>query len=327
MHTCNDLELNTDISSLSIIVPVYNSATSLDDLVERIKPVISRFDKYELILINDGSVDNSWDMIERIAGKYEWVLGINLVRNYGQHNALLCGIREAHYDFIVTMDDDLQQPPEAIPAILGKLAEGYHVVYGSPQKVQQTIWRGLTSQMLRYILSTFLGRNIARDVSPFRAFRSSLRDGFSKFHNPSVSIDVLLTWSATRFTSISIPYAPRRVGRSTYSFRKLVAHSVDMLTGFSTLPLRLATLLGFVFTLFGFCALVYVIGSYFIVKGSAPGFPFIASIISVFSGATLFALGVIGEYLARVYLSILGRPPYVIRNMVGKGGDSFQDND
>lgn len=322
METTDNTEVYSRIPSLSIVIPVYNSVVSLEELIDRIKPVLLRFEKFELILVNDGSMDNSWDMIERIASRYEWVIGINLAQNYGQHNSLLCGIREAHYEFIVTMDDDLQQPPEEIPTLLRKLTEGYQVVYGSPQKVQQTVWRGLASRILRFVLSTFLGRAIARDVSPFRAFKTSLRDEFSRFHNPSVSIDVLLSWSTKQFTSVLIPYSPRRIGKSTYSFRKLIAHSMDMLTGFSTLPLRLATLLGFIFTFFGFCALLYVIGSYLIVKGSAPGFPFIASIISIFSGATLFTLGVIGEYLARVYLSILGRPPYIIRSVVGSKKDS-----
>ncbi len=311
-----------EISSLSIVIPVYNSGASLEELIKRIESVIMRFKKYELILVNDGSVDDSWDMIKRIAGRYEWVIGINLARNYGQHNSLLCGIREAHNKFIVTMDDDLQQPPEEIPALLQKLTEGYQVVYGSPQKVQQTFWRSLASRFLRFVLSTFLGRAIARDVSPFRAFRTTLRDEFSRFNNPAVSIDVLLTWSTTQFTSVLISYSPRRSGKSTYSFIKLFAHSMDMLTGYSTVPLHLATVLGFIFTFFGFCALIYVIGSFFIVKGSAPGFPFLASLISIFSGATLFTLGIIGEYLARIYLNILGRPPYIIQAVIENRKDS-----
>ena len=303
--------------NLSVIVPVYNSERSLPTLVLRLRPVLAMLaSEYELILVNDGSRDRSWDVLREIAARHDWIRGINLMRNYGQHNALLCGIRAAKYEVIVTMDDDLQHPPEEIPRLLGKLAEGYDVVYGTPRQEQQNFWRTWASQLAKLVLRQIIGAEIARDVSAFRAFRSQVRDAFASYQSPFVSIDVLLTWGTTRFTAIPVLHNPRQAGLSNYTLRKLVTYTLNVLTGFSTLPLQLASLIGFAFTLFGLLVLGYVVGRYLIQGGSVPGFPFLASIIAIFSGAQLFALGIIGEYLARIHVRMMERPPYVIREEV-----------
>ena len=273
---------------------------------------------YEVILVNDGSRDRSWKVICQLAQDYSWVRGINLMRNYGQHNALLCGIRAARCEVIVTMDDDLQHPPEEIPRLLDKLAEGYDVVYGIPQKEQHGFWRDIASQVTKLALQSAMGAEIARNVSAFRAFRAQVRDAFGNYQGPFVSIDVLLTWGTTRFAAIPVGHNPRRIGVSNYTFRKLVTHTLNMMTGFSVLPLQLASLMGFAFALFGLLVLVYVLGRYLIQGGSMPGFPFLASIIAIFSGAQLLSLGIIGEYLARMHFRMMERPAYSVRETVGK---------
>jgi glycosyltransferase involved in cell wall biosynthesis len=300
---------------LSILVPVYNSSESLPNLIQRIIPVAKSLNvPFEVILVNDGSSDASWNVIRDLAAKYSWIHGICLMRNYGQHNALLCGIRVAKHEIMVTLDDDLQHPPEEIPKLLHKLAEGYDVVYGTPMKKQHGFWRNLASLITRWTLHSGLGSSASFDVSAFRAFRTSTRDAFERYHSPFVSIDVLLSWASARFASVKVHHDIRRFGESTYTFRKLASHALAMMTGFSTLPLRFASLAGFAFTLFGFFVLVYVLGRYFILGGSIPGFPFLASTIAIFSGAQLFALGVIGEYLARIHFRTMDRPVYAIRD-------------
>lgn len=159
-----------------------------------------------------------------------------------------------------------------------------------------------------------MGHSVARDVSAFRAFRSSVRDGFADYRGNFVAIDVLLTWGTSRFTSVAVRHDPRRDGHSNYTFRKLATHALNLLTGFSVLPLQLASLLGFGFTLFGLVVLAWVLLSYFLRGGSVAGFPFLASIIALFSGTQLFALGIMGEYLARVHSRSMDRPPYVVRS-------------
>lgn len=300
--------------SYSVVIPVYNSEGSLPLLLERLAQVLPTLsDAYEVILVNDGSHDRSWDVVQQLAQTYPWVRGVNMMRNYGQHNALLCGIRLARYEFVITMDDDLQHPPEEIARLVDKLAEGYDVVYGTPQHEQHGLFRDLASQVTKLALQGAMGAETARNISAFRVFRTQVRDAFASYRGPFVSIDVLLTWATTRFAAVSVRHEPRRIGRSNYTFRKLVVHSLNMMTGFSTLPLQLASLIGFAFTLFGLAVLVYVIGRYLIEGGSVPGFPFLASIIAVFSGAQLFALGIIGEYLARMYFRSMERPSYTVR--------------
>ena len=315
-------DLKSDISlnnSISIVIPVYNSEQCLPVLVERINSVLSAFcQQFEVILVNDGSKDQSWRVISDLVASYEWVAGINLMRNYGQHNALLCGIQTAQYEVIVTIDDDLQHPPQEIPKLLHKLSEGYDVVYGTPQKEQHGLWRYFAARITRIVLKNAMGVvDNASNVSAFRAFRAQVCNAFADYRSPFVSIDVLLAWGTTKFCAIAVRHEQRYQGISNYTLRTLLIHASNMLTGFSTLPLQLASFIGFGFTVFGFFVLAYGIGRYFIQGASIPGFPFLASIIAIFSGAQLFSLGIIGEYLARMHFRTMGKPPSVIREKIG----------
>lgn len=301
-------------ASVSIVVPVHNSATILPRLVERLEPVLRGLGvPYELILVNDGSRDASWSVIEELGRRHPWVRGIDLMRNYGQHNALLCGLRAARHALVVTIDDDLQHPPEEIPKLLAELARGHDVVYGAPVEEQHGLLRDLASRVTKLALSQAMGAPIARQVSAFRALRTPLREAFASYDGYYVSIDVLLTWGTTRFAAVPVRHAPRLEGLSNYTFRKLVNHAMNMMTGFSTFPLQIASLIGFGFTLFGFAVLAWVLGRWIIHGSVVPGFPFLASVIAIFSGAQLFALGIIGEYLARVHFRTMNRPPYSVR--------------
>jgi len=274
------------MDSVSVVVPVFNSSDTLALLVERnglaLQAVAS---KYEIILVNDGSRDGTWDEIVRLANENDVVRGIDLMRNFGQHNALLCGIREARYEVIVTMDDDLQNPPEEIPRLLETLeGEQFDVVYGYPEKQQHGGLRDLASLVTKLALQKGMGVEAARYVSAFRAFRSQIREAFVSYDNAFVSLDVLLTWGTTRFGVVRVRHEARHVGESGYTVNKLVTHALNMLTGFTTWPLRIATTVGFGFTAFGISVLAFVIGRYLIIGTSVPGFPFLASIIAIFSG-------------------------------------------
>jgi glycosyltransferase involved in cell wall biosynthesis len=310
--------LTGPVHSISIVVPVYNSQDTLRTLIQRLDMVLLPFKPdAEIILVNDGSRDQSWEIICQLCAEYPVLRGINLMRNYGQHNALLCGIRAAKYDVIVTMDDDLQHPPEEIIKLLEKLSEGYDVVYGIPVKMPHSLWRNMASKLIKRSLAFVMGIKTVREISAFRAFRSKLRQAFENYQSPGIILDVLLSWGTTRFSSVKVEENPREMGHSNYNFGKLLSTVFLILTGFSTLPLRLASWLGFAFTIFGVGVFFYVLIIYF-TAGSMPGFPFLASIISLFSGMQLFALGIIGEYLARVFDRSMDRPPYVIGQIVNK---------
>jgi undecaprenyl-phosphate 4-deoxy-4-formamido-L-arabinose transferase len=306
------------LAGLSVVVPVYRSEAILPELVRRLEAVLpSIASRFELVFVNDSSPDGSWDVIAQLAEQHPWIHAINLMRNYGQHNALLCGIRAARYGVIVTMDDDLQHPPEEIPKLLAVQDQGYDVVYGSPAQEQHGILRDLASLATKLALQNMMGTEIARQVSAFRVFRAEVAGAFTHYEGSFVSIDVLLTWGTNRFAATPVRHEPRAQGTSGYTFRKLVTHALNMMTGFSTKPLQLASLVGFAFTLFGFGVLCYVLIRYWLQGTPVPGFPFLASIVALFSGAQLFALGIIGEYLARMHFRSMQKPPYVVRVDVG----------
>ena len=299
--------------SLSVVIPVYRAERILPDLYRQLTAALEESgSEFEIIFVEDGGVDGSWSIIADLVRADHRVRGLRMSRNYGQHNALLCGIRAAQHEIIVTMDDDLQHPVSEIAPMLAALTPEYDVVYGAPQTEQHGVLRNVASRLTKAALTSAMGAETARNVSAFRVFRTRLRDGFHDYRSPFVSIDVLLTWTTTRFTAIRVRHVPRATGESGYTVGKLIRHALDLMTGFSTLPLQIASLAGFVFMLFGLSVLAWVLIHYILYGSAVPGFAFLASIIAIFSGVQLFALGIFGEYLARMHFRSMDRPTYVI---------------
>jgi undecaprenyl-phosphate 4-deoxy-4-formamido-L-arabinose transferase len=297
---------------VSAVVPVYNSQNSLKELFARLCAVLERCTQnFEVIFVEDGSADRSWAVVEEMAAADSRARGIRLSRNFGQHNALLCGIRAARHEIIITLDDDLQHPPEEIPKLLALLCEGYDVVYGTPSQWPHSFWRNLLSRLTKKMMAKTMGISSIRDLSAFRAFRAELRKAFANYQSPNLLLDVLLSWGTRHFASVRVNHHPRPAGKSNYNFWKLLNQTMLLMTGFSTAPLRFASMVGFGFLLFGMTVFSYVLWHYFF-RGSIPGFSFLASIICLFSGAQLFALGIIGEYLARIFNRSMERPTYVM---------------
>lgn len=307
--------------SVSAVVPVFNGEATLAHLVSRIAAVLApRVPEFEIILVNDGSRDGSWPVITELSRQDDAVRGLDLMHNYGQHNALLAGIQQARCDVIVTLDDDLQHPPEEIPKLLACLEQGYDVVYGRPATRSHSAGRNLSSWLLKTMLKVVLGAEMAGHSSAFRAFRSILRRGFENFGGSYLSIDVLLSWGAARVTHVPVEHHSRAEGKSGYTLTKLMLLSFDMLTGYSTLPLRFASGLGLASAAAGIGMFLYVAIRRLFQTNYVPGFAFLASEIALFAGLQLFAIGVIGEYIARLHFRTMGKPPYVIRVHVGDDG-------
>lgn len=301
------------MQSVSVVIPVFRAAMTLRELHGQLSNTMQQITStFEIVFVEDGSGDESWSIITELASADKHVRGIRMSRNYGQHNALLCGIRAARYDVIVTMDDDLQQPATEIPSLLAALGPDIDVIYGAPLNEQHGLFRDVASRLTKWALASAMGADTARSVSPFRAFRTRLRDGFYDYRSPTVSIDVLLTWTTSRFAVVRVPHAPRSSGVSGYSIPRLIRHAITLMTGFSTLPLQISSFIGFTLVLFGISVFVYVSGGYLINGGAVPGFAFLASITAIFSGAQLFALGILGEYLARMHFRIMDRPTYLV---------------
>ena len=299
--------------SLSVVILIFCSAAIVPTLGARLGAVLDEIGvQAEIILIDDGSNDRSWEAIQQLAAADPRVAGIRLMRNYGQHNALLAGIRAARGELIVTIDDDLQQSPEEIPRLLEALTNDIDVVYGFQDNPPRSTLRGVATWISKLALRAPMGKKTAGKVSPFRVFRTQVRDAFAEYRGAHVSIDVLLSWATTNFAHIPVEFHERAEGRSNYTFGKLAMHGFNMLTGFSTWPLRVASCTGFGSTVIGLGMLVYVVGRTLIEGGAPQGFPFLASIIIIFGGTQLFTLGIIGEYIARVHLRTMDSPSYVV---------------
>lgn len=304
------------MKNISVVIPVYNSSEILPKLISQLDLVLQNCsDKYQIILVNDCSKDDSWKVISSLAEEYKFIKGINLMKNYGQHNAILCGIKNADYEYIITMDDDLQHPPKEIPNLLEKLSENIDVVYGIPKSNAHNSWRNLSSKISHYLFKKLTANSVSKDISAFRAFKTELRKAFENYNGRYVSIDMLLTWGTNKFENIEVEHSKRLSGKSNYNFRKLVSYATNLFTSFSALPLQVASILGFIFTLFGIVIFGYVMVNYFVSDGAIKGFTFLAATIAIFSGIQLFVLGILGEYISRIHFRTMKEPYYVIKNI------------
>ncbi len=299
---------------ITVVVPVFNGGRNAQELADRLYRALREITKdFELILVNDGSRDDSWMEVMNLSQKLDWVMGIDLMKNYGQHNALLCGIRMAKHEFVVTMDDDLQHPPEEIHKLVNRMAEGYDVVYGTIRIPKHSFFRKLGSTGLRMALSIFLGNPLIRKISSFRMFRTRLRESFAHYSGDSVCIDALLSWGTNSIAHVDVSHDSRSNGESNYNFKRLFKHALNNFYSFNAFPLKLVYFLGLFFTVCGMALLMFIIGNYLIHGSVAPGFAFLASTFVIFSGVQLFSLGILGEYISRIHVGIQNRPAYLIR--------------
>ena len=290
---------------VSIVVPVFNSESTLAILVDS----VMRLDFVgELVLVDDGSTDGSWAQLNQLVQLHPNVVAIKLTRNFGQHNALLAGIRYAKYNVIATMDDDLQNPPEELRRLVDALTEDVDVVYGIPIKKNESHLRRLSSFLMRKGYGTLLNIRSAPMISPFRIFRGSLREGFSSNSlGPNVSIDSLLSWSTSRFSTVRVEHRPRLIGKSNYSLSKLLRLALDTMTTYTTKPLRMASLVGVIIGLLTILGqLLHQIGPNLFPKPNL--IPIVIIIIAM--------LAVLSEYIARIHNRVMGRPSYLIAAII-----------
>ncbi|NBT21051.1 MAG: glycosyltransferase [Actinobacteria bacterium] len=302
-----------DVSiAVSVVVPTFRSPATLPLLVERIIKCGWFTHQSELVIVDDGNDDDTWLVILGLAERNTQVRGLRLGRNFGQHAALLAGVREARNRIIVTLDDDLQNPPEEVPKMLAALTNEFDVVYGLPARRRQSPWRNFASMGSKRFMRHALGFLHATDISAFRVFRTRLRQSFDGDLGPGVSLDALLNWSTTRFTSVEVEHEERQQGRSNYGFGKLVRFMLDTATGYSTVPLKFATGLGLLTIALSIGVLIYVTVRPLMTGESVPGFPFLASTIAIFSGTQLLVLGILGQYIGRMHFRVMAKPTYTI---------------
>ncbi|GAB1645613.1 glycosyltransferase family 2 protein [Krasilnikovia sp. MM14-A1259] len=300
--------------AVSIVVPCFRSYGTLPELVDRLGRVMPTCtDRYEIWLVVDDGEAATWQVAAMLAAEQPDVRAIRLSRNYGQHNALVAGLRAARHDVIVTMDDDLQHPPEQIPELLKALTSDVDLVYGVAGQEEHGILRSFASRTVKAAMARMLGVRHARQLSAFRAFRAHLVAAFAHIAGPHTSVDVALSWGTTSVAAVTVPMQQRTNGKSGYTVRTLVRYTANLLLGYSILPLRLVTWIGLAIgtvglVLFARLAYQYVTGS-----TTVAGFTTIASAVAIFAAAQLIALGVLGEYVGRIHTAGMGRPAYLVR--------------
>ena len=313
---------------LSVVVPAYRSPGTLADLCHQLRqhvaPLVADL---EVVLVDDGSGDGTWETIRALADRHHWVRGASLLRNYGQHNALLAGLRMARMPLVATIDDDLQNPPDQLPVLLAALTADVDLVYGRPVAEPQGPFRNLASRVTKRLMAAALGPDVHPRLSAFRLFRRELMAASDAVHQPDVAIDVLLSWATARVAEVPVRFEERAAGRSGYTLRKLIGHTLNMVTGYSTRPLRWVSGFGLVSAAFGFALLAYVLASYLVLGRQVAGFTFLGATVSLFSGVQLLSLGVVGEYLGRMHFRTMGKPPYVVRATTAVTGDASSRTD
>jgi hypothetical protein len=298
--------------SISVVVPVYNSESTLRDLVDGIAAALED-ETYEVLLVDDASADGSWREVQKLASEVPEVTGVRLARNVGEQNAVLCGISRAGNDTIVTIDDDLQQPPAAIPELLSCLSdEGHDLVYGVAARYEHGVGRQVAAAVTKRLLEHVFRVPGASSVTSFRAFRARLRDPFPSSPGPLCSVDALLSASTTKIGHVEVDHVARRSGRSQYTPAKLVAHTMSAIVGGSASPLLFATVAGLL-CLVAAAAGVVAVAVDRIVGGSAVAAEWLlVSVAAGLFGLVLVALGILGEYAARILLRVGGYPAFVV---------------
>ncbi len=312
---------NEDLCKLSVVIPVYGSEQVLAELVAQIHKVLVGLEavqgSYEIIFVCDRSPDNSWQVIQALSKDYVQVQGILLRVNAGQHNALMAGFAKARGTIIVTMDDDLQHSPADIPMLLQEIEQGYDVAYARFKNRNHALWK-ITGSRINNLAAVYLMQK-PRDLylSPFRAMKSVIRDDILRYRGPYVYVDGLILSVTRNIASVDVDHHERYAGDSSYGLRKSLSLWLKMATNFSVIPLRLTSLVGMIFSGMGFLLAIFLIIQRFALNVMPIGWSSLMVTILIVGGVQLLALGMIGEYLGRVLLTINERPQYVIAETVG----------
>ena len=302
---------------LSIVIPVYNSEEILDELISQIISEINKkkdlIEKFEVILVNDNSKDNSWKIIKNICANFDGVIGINLSKNFGQHNALIAGIKNSKGDYLITMDDDLQHSPKYISEIIHKLNEGFDVCYTKYKNNKYSLIKKLGSIVNDKIANIVLKKPKNIYLSSFKCFTKKICEEIKKYDGPFVYIDGLIFDITKNVSSVDVEHLERMTGNSNYNIFKLISLWLRVLTNFSIVPLRISTIAGFFMTFVSFCSILVIVSIKLLNPTIAAGWASIISVLLFFSGLQFIVLGLIGEYIGRSYLNLNKKPQFVVR--------------
>ena len=306
------------MSKISFVIPCYRSENTLEEVVTEINEAMRALSNYtyEIILINDSSPDGTFNTIKRIASKYENVIGADMSKNFGQHAALMAGFSFASGDIVVCLDDDGQTPAIEVGKLLDKIEEGYDVVYAKYDNKQHSGFRNFGSRVNSMMTEQMLGKPKELYVSSYFAAKRFVVDEMLKYQNCYPYVIGLVLRTTKNICNVSVNHRAREVGESGYSFKKLINLWMNGFTSFSVKPLRMATYAGLAVVLFGFLFFIWTVINYFTNPLVPVGWSSTVALILAVGGMILVVLGMIGEYIGRIYISINNSPQYVIREVV-----------
>lgn len=312
----------TQGTTFSVVIPVYNEQESLDELVRRCLAACDKTGRpYEIVLVDDGSRDASRERIEAAAAAHTGrIVGVFLNRNYGQHAAVMAGLSEAKGQVVVTLDADLQNPPEEIPKLLAKIEEGYDVVGSVRTPRQDTAFRRLSSYLVNRAARRATGVKMNDYGCMLRAYRRHIVDAMLECHERSTFIPVLANSFARSTAEVEVSHSQRAAGGSKYGLWRLVNLQFDMLTSMTTFPLRLLSVLGVIVSMLGVGLGVFLLlmrlvyGDKYTVEGVFTLF----AILFIFVGGQFIGMGLLGEYIGRIYNDVRARPRYFVEKVVGR---------
>ncbi|MEX3954875.1 glycosyltransferase family 2 protein [Trinickia sp. EG282A] len=300
---------------LSIVVPVYRSATILPLLVQKIDEEMVKaglVGRVELLLVNDSSPDNSWQVISSLAREFNFVKGISLRRNFGQHNATMAGLNHAIGEIVVVMDDDLQHPPEAIGEMIAALRAGYDVCYTNYRNRQHAAWKKAGSKFNDWVATRLLDKPKGLYLSSFKALRKEVVDEVVKYDGPYAYLDGLILDVTRSITTVAIHHQARHDGKGNYNLSRSLSLWLKMATSFSVFPLRLASIAGFSLALFSMVMILIVIAAKVLHPGIQAGWSSLIATILFIGGIQTTCIGLVGEYLGRTYLKLNHKPQFVV---------------
>ena len=311
-----------DTPFVSIVVPVYGGSAALPELCDRTAVAMEAAGfRHELILVDDRGQREAWDIIKGIAQRRADVVGLRLGRNFGQHAATIAGIANARGTLVVTMDDDLEHPPEAIPALLAACDDEHPLVYGAFDQRTHSRYRNLSSDLMRRTLKRAFP-DMNEEYTSFRAMDASLARRLPEFGFSRPYIDGMLSWMTSSVRVVPIAHGERRHGESTYTMRKLVSHASNIFVSFSQLPLRIASYTGAAIALASFAYLLYIVWGHFRGTITNPGYTSLMSVVLLACGIQLLILGVFGEYVGRLMAAAYRKPVFSIESRTGASGHS-----
>jgi len=298
---------------ISVVSPVYMAESIIDTLVERIiESVLKVTDNFEIILVEDGSTDHSWEVIEKNSCKDKRVKGVKFSRNFGQHFAITAGLVESRGNYIVVIDCDLQDNPKYIPDLYKKISEDYDIVYTSKSKREHSFFKNITAQWYNRIFNYLTdGSPSSKDIGAYSILNRRTADAFCSIKDTHRHYLMVLRLLGFRSTIIQISHDKRYMGKGSYSFPKLISHAIDGITSQSDKLLYISVSLGFIIFLLALAGVVTLIVLYFI-RGTLPGYTSLMVVILLSTGTLLMSLGILGIYLGKIFDQVKGRPLYFI---------------